>query len=189
MRESVFRSMRRLARPFIRLWAVRSNVRIGRRVHIGHGSVLWAPHILEVADDVYIGRRCTVRVDGEIGWAVLISDDVALIGRRDHDVWRAGCPARYAPWIGDVASETHPVDSVIVSEDVWIGHGATVLGGVCIGRGAVIAAGSVVTRDVPAYSVYAGNPAREIGRRFSAEEIVAHEAALSAQRRTRQPSA
>jgi phosphonate metabolism protein (transferase hexapeptide repeat family) len=55
---------------------------------------------------------------------------------------------------------------VHVGHDVWIGHGAIVLPGRNVGTGAVIAAGAIVTRDVPAYTIVAGNPARAIKRRF-----------------------
>jgi phosphonate metabolism protein (transferase hexapeptide repeat family) len=53
-----------------------------------------------------------------------------------------------------------------IGHDVWIGHGAIVLPGRNIGTGAVIAAGAIVTKDVPAYTIVAGNPARAIKRRF-----------------------
>jgi len=53
-----------------------------------------------------------------------------------------------------------------VGHDVWIGHGAVVLPGRNVGTGAVIAAGAIVTKDVPAYTIVAGNPARPIKRRF-----------------------
>lgn len=68
---------------------------------------------------------------------------------------------------------SHHVD---IGDDVWIGHGAIVLPGRNIGTGAVVAAGAIVTRDVPAYTIVAGNPARPIRRRFSeqqAERLVA----------------
>jgi phosphonate metabolism protein (transferase hexapeptide repeat family) len=55
---------------------------------------------------------------------------------------------------------------VAIGHDVWIGHGAIVLPGRGIGTGAVVAAGAIVTRDVPAYTIVAGNPARPIRRRF-----------------------
>jgi phosphonate metabolism protein (transferase hexapeptide repeat family) len=55
---------------------------------------------------------------------------------------------------------------VQIGHDVWIGHGAIILPGRNIGTGAVIAAGAVVTKDVPAYTIVAGNPARAIKRRF-----------------------
>jgi len=55
---------------------------------------------------------------------------------------------------------------VNIGHDVWIGHGAIVLPGRSIGTGAVVAAGAVVTKDVPPYTIVAGNPARQIKRRF-----------------------
>ncbi|MBV8924460.1 MAG: chloramphenicol acetyltransferase [Bradyrhizobium sp.] len=55
---------------------------------------------------------------------------------------------------------------VHIGHDVWIGHGAIVLPGRNVGSGAVIAAGAVVTKDVPAYTIVAGNPARPVKRRF-----------------------
>jgi phosphonate metabolism protein (transferase hexapeptide repeat family) len=56
---------------------------------------------------------------------------------------------------------------VHIGHDVWIGHGAIVLPGRNIGLGAVVAAGAIVTKDVPAYTIVGGNPARPIKRRFS----------------------
>lgn len=56
---------------------------------------------------------------------------------------------------------------VHIGHDVWIGHGAILLPGRNVGTGAVIAAGAVVTKDVPAYTVVAGNPARLVKRRFT----------------------
>jgi len=60
---------------------------------------------------------------------------------------------------------------IIVGNDVWIGTEAVILSGVHIGDGAVIAARAVVTKDVPAYAISAGVPARTIKKRFSDEEI------------------
>ena len=55
---------------------------------------------------------------------------------------------------------------ILVGDDVWLGHNAMVMSGVTIGQGAVIAAGSVVTKDVPPYAIVGGNPARVIKYRF-----------------------
>lgn len=60
---------------------------------------------------------------------------------------------------------------IIVEDDVWIGHGATILSGVHIGQGAVVAAGSVVTKDVPPYAIVGGVPAKIIKYRFPPELI------------------
>jgi phosphonate metabolism protein (transferase hexapeptide repeat family) len=59
--------------------------------------------------------------------------------------------------------------AVTIGHDVWIGHGAIILAGRSIGTGAVVAGGAVVTKDVPDYTIVAGNPARVIRRRFSEE--------------------
>jgi len=59
----------------------------------------------------------------------------------------------------------------VVGNDVWFGNGATVMPGVRIGHGAIIAAGAMVTRDVPDYGIVGGNPARLIRTRFDAAEI------------------
>ena len=67
---------------------------------------------------------------------------------------------------------------VHIGHDVWIGHGAIILPGRNIGTGAVIAAGAIVTKDVPAYTIVAGNPARIVRRRFS-EEIASRLAKLA----------
>ena len=61
--------------------------------------------------------------------------------------------------------------SIIIGDEVWIGYGAMIFSGVNIGKGAIIAAGSVVNQDIPPYSVAAGVPAKVIKYRFS-EEII-----------------
>ncbi len=62
---------------------------------------------------------------------------------------------------------------VVIGSDVWIGSGVTIMSGVTVGDGAVLAARSCVTADVAAYAVVAGNPAREIRRRFGPETVTA----------------
>jgi phosphonate metabolism protein (transferase hexapeptide repeat family) len=83
-----------------------------------------------------------------------------------HFTYRASA---YFPGESDDAEffEWRRAHHVNVGHDVWIGHGAIVLPGRNIGTGAVIAAGAIVTKDVPAYTIVAGNPARAIKRRFT----------------------
>ena len=61
-------------------------------------------------------------------------------------------------------------DTCLPQNDVWIGYGAIVMSGVNIAEGTIIAAGSVVTHDTEAYSIYAGVPAKKIRDRFNSEE-------------------
>lgn len=175
MRRVIGRLLSLLRRPF----AVRAHVRVGRRVHIGTGSTLWAPTGLDVGDDVYIGKRCTIECDGSIGRGSLLANDVGLVGRYDHDYLCVGVPVRYSPWIGDRGYSGRGLDlRVVVGEDVWIGFGAVVLSGVTIGRGAIVAAGSLVVSDIPEYAIVAGNPARVVGARFDMSERKRHEKGL-----------
>ncbi|MFQ6723453.1 MAG: CatB-related O-acetyltransferase [Opitutales bacterium] len=60
---------------------------------------------------------------------------------------------------------------MIVGNDVWIGHNAVIIPGVTIGDGAIIAAESIVTSTVPPYSIYGGNPAKCIRKRFDEDTI------------------
>jgi acetyltransferase-like isoleucine patch superfamily enzyme len=163
-----------------RLYGVRENVRLGERVHIGIGSILWAPSRLEIGNDVYIGKGCWIAVNGKIGDYVLIANQVGFLGRLDHDFHAIGVPIRYAPWVGDPDFKGKGMeDQIVIENDVWIGYGAIILSGVHIGRGAIVSAGSVVTKPVDPYAIVAGVPAKPIGWRFSKEEIIKHELKLA----------
>ena len=174
--------LRRLGRSTFRLlnrrWAVRRNVALGRDVHIGIGSMIEAPHHLEIEEQVYIGKYCTIECDGRIGRGTLIANQVGLVGRNDHDHRAIGVTMRHAPWIGDAEWNGPREETLDIGGDVWIGYGAIVLSGLHVGGGSVIAAGSVVTGDVEPYAIVAGVPAKVVGKRFTDEEIVAHELAL-----------
>ena len=67
---------------------------------------------------------------------------------------------------------------VIIDRDVWIGCNVTILAGVHVGRGATIAAGAIVTKDVPAYTIVGGVPARVIKINWTIDKIMAHEQKL-----------
>jgi virginiamycin A acetyltransferase len=71
----------------------------------------------------------------------------------------------------DVVMSAPSRGDTVVGHDVWLGYSALVLPGVEIGHGAVVAAASVVARDVPPYAIVAGNPARVIRTRFSDEDV------------------
>lgn len=84
-------------------------------------------------------------------------------------------------FVGDVREENKPQGfdkDIIVNEDVWIGANVTLLSGVNIGRGATIAAGAVVTKDVPPYSIVGGVPAKFIKFYWTIDEIIEHEKKL-----------
>ena len=77
----------------------------------------------------------------------------------------------YRVWITNEKQEGVSKGNIIVDDDVWIGFRSTILSGVHIGQGAIVAAGSVVTKDVPPYAIVGGVPAKVIKYRFSPEMI------------------
>lgn len=154
----------------------KKNVFLGRNSTFGRGTIFWAPNKVSIGQNVYIGKYCTLQADIEIGSNVEIANNVGLIGKYDHDYSQVGVTIKDAPWIGDRNyCFKGKNQKIIVENDVWIGYGSIVFTGVHVYKGAIIAAGSVVTRDVPAYSIVAGNPAKVIGMRFTEEQIQKHE--------------
>jgi acetyltransferase-like isoleucine patch superfamily enzyme len=106
---------------------------------IGHATNVNGLTKILVAESVRIGRDCTV------SW------DVQILDNDFHAI--------------TVDGEARPaVAPVRIGDRVWIGTSALVLKGVTIGDGAVVAAGAVVTRDVPAGAIVAGTPAKVVGR-------------------------
>ncbi len=80
-----------------------------------------------------------------------------------------------------ILGESHINDKsadVIIGEDVWVGTRVTILPGVTLGRGCIIAANALVTKPVPPYALVAGMPARIIGVKFSLSDIEKHEETL-----------
>ena len=75
-------------------------------------------------------------------------------------------------------NEDNEYKDIIVEEDVWIGINVTLLAGAHIGRGAIIGACSVVTKEVPPYAVAVGNPAKVIKFKWSIDDILKHESML-----------
>lgn len=172
-------AVRRL-RTFITVFRHRAFLTCGTGLHIGRNATLWAPNRIVIGNHVYIGKDVNFECNCYIGDYVLIANRVAFLGRNDHDFRAVGFPVRYSPWIGsDRIPSPWRTEEVKVEADVWIGYGAIVLTGVRVGRGAIVAAGSIVTRDVSPYSIVAGTPAREVGRRFeNTDDIEKHERAV-----------
>lgn len=149
---------------------------IGKNFHAGRNVVLWAKKNIIIGDNFYIGRYSQIECSVVIGNNVIIANNVALVGKYDHNFTQLGYPIRLASQIRDFDYNWKGLDSkIIIKDDVWIGFGTIVLSDVEIGRGAIVAAGSVITRDVQPYSIVAGNPAKHIKYRFNKREQNEHE--------------
>lgn len=127
---------------------------VGRNVHICKNFSISAPHNMTIGDNVWIGNNFYAKAEGKI-------------------IIKSGCIiSRYC----EIWTSNHNYDSndlqmipydrrfilkpVEINENVWIGSKVIILPGVSIGEGAVVGAGSVVTKDIPKYAVVGGNPAK-----------------------------
>ncbi len=126
------------------------NVNIERLADFGTGKGI------SLGDNSGLGVRCRVSSPCRIGRNVMMAADV-LIMTRSHRTERTDLPMCFQ---GAEAPK-----EVVIDDDVWIGTRAIILPGVKIGTGAIVGAGAVVTRDVPAYAVVGGIPARVIKMR------------------------
>lgn len=166
----MFKLAKRL-RIFLLVKLVWHRHKIGKGVHVGARVRLWSRNPLIIGKNFYIGRDSEIACDAEIGNDVILANKVGLIGRYDHHYQEIGLPTRRASQIRDKAYNWKGLQSkIVIGDDVWIGYGSLILSGVNIGSGSVIAAGSIVTKDVEAYSIYAGSPAKKIASRFESEE-------------------
>lgn len=102
----------------------------------------------------------------KIGSFVSIAQHVSFLLDVEHYVGHISTFPWKVKMLGENNSETFSKGDIIIDDDVWIGYGATIMSGVHIGQGAVIAAGALVTKDVPAYAIVGGIPAKMIRNRF-----------------------
>lgn len=164
----------------LKAFACRKVLKHGEDLHLGARTRIWAPRHVQIGNQVYVGKDVHIEANCRIGNYCLIANRVAIVGRHDHDFSAVGFPARFSPWVGSRRFPNRYADEeAVIEDDVWLGYGAVVLTGLTVGRGSVVAAGSVLTRDIPPYSIVAGVPAKVIGKRFDDQETIdRHEAAI-----------
>lgn len=134
--------------------------KIGKGFVTGFGIKKSKKNHVIIGNNVYIGHRVYLACDLDIGNDVLIASNVAFVGG-DHRFNIKGKKIK--------ESGRDIFVKIVIENDVWIGHGAIILKNLKIGKGSIIGAGSVLTKDVEPYSIYAGNPAKFIRKRFSTE--------------------
>jgi len=146
----------------------------GRNVKFNHKDTFSFQNI-SIGNDVYIAPGAVfLSSDSEImiGNKVLFGPNVTII-TGDHSLDLRG------KYIYDITEKRPGEDlPVVLEDDVWVGTGAIILKGVTIKRGAIIAAGAIVTKDVPPYAIAGGIPARVLRYRGTNEDIAHHEVSL-----------
>jgi chloramphenicol O-acetyltransferase type B len=161
-------------RSFIQRKLIYRKYDIESGFHAGKRVRLWAKKTLKIGKNFYIGRDSFIETDCIIGDNVIFGNKVGVVGKYDHHYQQVGHPVRMAMAIRDSDYNWKGLNLVTkIGSDVWIGYGSTILQGIQIGDGAIVAAGSVVTKDILPYSIYAGNPARKIADRFNTNEELA----------------
>lgn len=137
------------------------NIRVGDDVRLGAGVVLRACADASIRIGDHFGANGNARLIADMGGHIVVGSHVMIgpnvvIRASDHRMDRVDVPM----W-----DQGHTGGRIEIGDDVWIGANAVIVSGVTVGSHAVVAAGAVVTRDVPEYGVVAGVPARVIGDR------------------------
>ena len=138
-------------------------------------------HNLSVGDGTSIPKGSTfycTRAELIIGKKVLFGPNPTII-TGDHRIDIIG---KYIIDVTDDEKLPEQDVQVVIEDDCWIGANVTILKGVTIGRGSVVAAGAVVTKSFPPYSIIGGVPAKLIKIRFSQEQVLEHENLLCHQK-------
>ncbi|CAG7632668.1 acyltransferase [Paenibacillus allorhizosphaerae] len=129
-------------------------IKIGNHSAVHMGQKLMTRGGIEISEHSVINRDCTLDGRGGlmIGNNVSISPEVMIL-TAEHEV--------------NSSSFAGVLGKVVIQDYAWIGSRATILPGVTLGKGCVVAAGAVVTKDVPDYTIVGGIPAKTIGKRNS----------------------
>ena len=146
-------------RKYMNFWGKHYFVHMGKNVNIQRHAVFSTK--LSIGSFSGIGERARIYGPVTIGDYVMMGQEV-VIETQNHSFERTDIPMALQGY--------HEVQPVVIEDDVWIGERCLIMPGVTIGRGAVCAAGAVITKDVPPYSVVGGVPAKVIKWRLKEEE-------------------
>jgi len=133
-------------------------------------------HLVNISMNKYsfVGSNCTV-INAKIGSFCSIADNV-IIGGSSHPInWVSSSSIFHdGKNIFKKNFSTHPfqaTEKTIIKNDVWIGSNCLIKGGVTIGTGSIVGMGSIVTKNIGSYEIWAGNPAKLIRKRFDDSTI------------------
>ena len=147
-------------------------VKVGSNVYVQRGCFFGGvSREIVIGNNVGIGFNCMFLCRCIIGADVLVASNCHFVNRGDHRYNFVGKSIR--------DSGRGFIGSIIIGNDVWIGESAIILAPVVIGHGSIVAAGSVVTDDVPEFSIVAGNPAKVIKMRFNQSDMKTHQDLIS----------
>jgi acetyltransferase-like isoleucine patch superfamily enzyme len=128
------------------VWANAGKIEIGNNSYIGLNTRIWSAEHIRIGDRVQFAHSCNVF---------------------DSNIHSLDPHERFQEYLCNTTKGLYKNTSwhekeVVIGDDVWVGANSTILKGVTIGRAAIVGAGSVVTSDIPAFTIVAGNPAKII---------------------------
>lgn len=141
--------------------------KVGKHPFCAGGSSRFKKNSVELGDYVAMGADIHISANVIIGHFAGLSSKCSIVGG-DHRIDLVGVPFDFTG-----GAEKEEVITII-EDEVWVGHASTIMTGVRIGRGAIVAAGAIVTKDVPPYAIVGGVPAKLIRYRFNEEEQRLH---------------
>ena len=142
---------------YVRRWICKGMfAKCGKKVNIEHGADIGSGRHTEIGDFSGIGVNCRATGPLKIGRDVMMGPEVVIIST-SHKFRDPNVPMRLQGF--------YEPQTVIIEDDVWIGTRAIILPGRRLGKGSIVGAGAVVTKDVEPYTIVGGDPARVIGRR------------------------
>lgn len=146
-------------------------------LHIGVGCQFIAPRSMKFSGTTFINDRCYFNADGGLlsvgDWTAFNYGAHINAACGGSIIIGAHCPIgpgvvmrtaghRFSSVDDNIQSQGHDLADIIIEDDCWIGANAVILGGVHIGRGAIVGAGAVVTKDIPSMAIAVGVPAKVI---------------------------
>jgi len=141
---------------FFLLKLFKGHFNVGKSFYCGRGCFVSRKNTISIGHNFYMGNYCHLAANAKIGSDVLFASFVSLVGG-DHKVDFINTSIK--------DSGRDEFKEIIIEDNIWIGHGAILMHGIRIREGAIIAAGSIVTKNVGENEIWGGNPAQLIRKR------------------------
>ncbi|MBI9070046.1 MAG: hypothetical protein JEY94_00515 [Melioribacteraceae bacterium] len=141
----------------LRIWAVGKILPLGKNCKIQPNVYIGSGNNIKIGENCQINENVRI-IDTEIGNYVMIAPNVQLLGGITHEYSDVSVPM--------MLQKEKYKGKIIIEDDVWLGVNSVIIAGVKIGKGSIIAAGSIITKDVEPYSIMGGVPAKKIKSRI-----------------------
>jgi acetyltransferase-like isoleucine patch superfamily enzyme len=147
---------------------IRKLCSVGKNFVFDPYSSIYSPELIEIGDNVFIGERAHISAKIKFRNNIMLGPRPVIIGGNHYFAVKGRSIRSLRP----KASENY--ESISIEDEVWCGASVVILGGVVLGMGCIIGAGSVVTKNIPPYVMAVGNYCRPIAKIFDDETLLEH---------------